>query len=153
MVLLGSSPAEGAFGVPPLDASYELRPSRHVAFAAPAVPLAEGFENGWLCTGYTLLPPGDTGVVELYTYWRVGLDYAPPPPRPVEALAGTPLPLKLFSHLLGPDGSVLAGDDLAEVHARDEETARRAAEQVLHAYAIGDEAPPERGVLLDVIDG
>jgi pyrimidine-nucleoside phosphorylase len=48
---------------------------------------------------------------------------------------------------------VLAGDDLAEVHARDEESARRAADAVLAAYALGDEAPPPRGVLLEIIGG
>ena len=48
---------------------------------------------------------------------------------------------------------VLAGDDLAEVHARDEDAARSAAEQVLAAYELGDEAPPERGVLLEVLEG
>jgi pyrimidine-nucleoside phosphorylase len=47
--------------------------------------------------------------------------------------------------------TVLAGDDLAEVHARDEATAAAAVEAVLAAYSLGDEAPPVRGILLDVI--
>jgi pyrimidine-nucleoside phosphorylase len=47
--------------------------------------------------------------------------------------------------------TVLAGDDLAEVHARDDAAAERAAAAVLAAYAIGDEAPPERGILLEVV--
>jgi pyrimidine-nucleoside phosphorylase len=47
--------------------------------------------------------------------------------------------------------TVLAGDDLAEVHARDEEAARRAAAAVLAAYEIGDDAPSDRGILLDVV--
>jgi pyrimidine-nucleoside phosphorylase len=47
--------------------------------------------------------------------------------------------------------TVLAGDDLAEVHARDEEAARRAAAAVLAAYEIGDDAPPDKGILLDVV--
>ena len=46
---------------------------------------------------------------------------------------------------------VLAGDDLAEIHARDAAAAEAAATAVLAAYAIGDEAPPERGILLDVV--
>jgi pyrimidine-nucleoside phosphorylase len=46
---------------------------------------------------------------------------------------------------------VLAGDDLAEVHARDDASTERAAAAVLAAYEIGDEAPPERGILLDVV--
>ena len=47
--------------------------------------------------------------------------------------------------------TVLAGDDLAEVHARDDASAAAAVEAVLAAYEIGDEAPPERGILLDVV--
>ena len=47
--------------------------------------------------------------------------------------------------------TVLAGDDLAEVHARDDAAAERAAAAVLAAYEIGVDAPPERGILLDVM--
>ena len=47
--------------------------------------------------------------------------------------------------------TVLAGDDLAEVHARDDAAAERAVEAVRAAYEIGSEAPPERGILLDVM--
>ena len=46
---------------------------------------------------------------------------------------------------------VLAGDDLAEVHARDEATAAAAVEAVLAAYTIADAAPPPVGILLDVV--
>jgi len=47
--------------------------------------------------------------------------------------------------------TVLAGDDLAEVHARDDTSAEQAAEAVLAAYELGSEAPSERGILLDVM--
>ncbi len=47
--------------------------------------------------------------------------------------------------------TVLAGDDLAEVHARDDAAADRAVDAVLAAYEIGSEAPPERGIVLDVM--
>jgi pyrimidine-nucleoside phosphorylase len=47
--------------------------------------------------------------------------------------------------------AVLAGDDLAEVHARDEASAAAAVEAVLAAYTIADAAPPERGIVLDVL--
>jgi pyrimidine-nucleoside phosphorylase len=47
--------------------------------------------------------------------------------------------------------TVLVGDDLAEVHARDEASARAAAEAVLAAYEVGDAPPRERGILLDVV--
>ena len=43
------------------------------------------------------------------------------------------------------------GDEIAEVHARDEQTAERAAAAVLAAYEIGEDAPPERGIVLDVV--
>ena len=48
--------------------------------------------------------------------------------------------------------TVLAGDDLAEVHARDDESARRAVAAVLAAYEIDDNAPVDHGILLDVVD-
>ncbi len=47
--------------------------------------------------------------------------------------------------------AVLAGDDLAEVHAQDEVSAEIAADAVLAAYTIADEAPGARGVVLEVI--
>jgi pyrimidine-nucleoside phosphorylase len=47
--------------------------------------------------------------------------------------------------------TVLEGDDLAEVHARDEASAARAVEAVLRAYTVADEAPAEHGILLDVV--
>jgi pyrimidine-nucleoside phosphorylase len=47
--------------------------------------------------------------------------------------------------------SVEAGQVLADVHARDEESAGRAAEAVLGAYEITDEEPRPHGILLDVV--
>ena len=47
--------------------------------------------------------------------------------------------------------AVAKGDVLAEVHARDEESATAAVESVLGAYAVGDEAPGPHGILLDVV--
>jgi pyrimidine-nucleoside phosphorylase len=47
--------------------------------------------------------------------------------------------------------SVAAGDVLAEVHARDDESARGAAAAVQAAYAIGAGVPHEHGILLDVV--
>ncbi len=49
--------------------------------------------------------------------------------------------------------SVSAGDTLAEIHARDEPSAATAIDDVLAAYEIAEEAPTERGVILDVITG
>jgi pyrimidine-nucleoside phosphorylase len=46
---------------------------------------------------------------------------------------------------------VAAGDVLAEVHARDDASAAEADAAVLAAYALGDAAPPERGIVLDVV--
>ena len=43
------------------------------------------------------------------------------------------------------------GDVLAEVHTRDDESGAEAVAAVLAAYELGDEPPPERGILLDVV--
>jgi pyrimidine-nucleoside phosphorylase len=43
------------------------------------------------------------------------------------------------------------GEPLAEVHARDDASASTAVREVLDAYELGDEAPPERPILLDVL--
>ena len=47
--------------------------------------------------------------------------------------------------------TVIAGDDLAEVHARDQDAADRTASAVLAAYELGDEAPASTDVLLEVV--
>ena len=47
--------------------------------------------------------------------------------------------------------TVETGQVLADVHARDDESAARAVEAVAAAYEIGDEATPVHGILLDVI--
>ena len=46
---------------------------------------------------------------------------------------------------------ISSGDILAEVHARDEPSAAAAADEVLEAYEVADEAPRERNVILDVL--
>jgi pyrimidine-nucleoside phosphorylase len=46
---------------------------------------------------------------------------------------------------------VAAGDVLAEVHARDEGSAAEAEAEIFAAYKLGDERPPKRGIVLDVI--
>jgi hypothetical protein len=46
---------------------------------------------------------------------------------------------------------VTGGDVLAEVHARDEASASKAAREVLAAYDIGNDQPQARSILLDVI--
>ncbi len=47
---------------------------------------------------------------------------------------------------------VEGGQPLAEVHARDDEAAERAAVAVRAAFELGDGPPPERPVLMDVIE-
>jgi pyrimidine-nucleoside phosphorylase len=44
-----------------------------------------------------------------------------------------------------------AGETLAQVHARDEASARTALEEVAAAYAVAPEPPPERPLILDVV--
>jgi pyrimidine-nucleoside phosphorylase len=46
---------------------------------------------------------------------------------------------------------VSAGEPLADVHARDGDTAEKAKQEVLAAYELGEEPPPPRKVVLDVI--
>jgi pyrimidine-nucleoside phosphorylase len=47
--------------------------------------------------------------------------------------------------------AVRKGEPLAEIHARDEPSARRASEEVLAAYAIGDGVPDTRPIVLETI--
>jgi len=47
--------------------------------------------------------------------------------------------------------TIASGDTLAEIHARDESSAAAAADEILAAYEVADEAPRERNVILDVI--
>jgi pyrimidine-nucleoside phosphorylase len=46
---------------------------------------------------------------------------------------------------------VTAGEVLAEVHARDEESAQQAASEVLAAYTIADESPSPRPIVLETL--
>jgi pyrimidine-nucleoside phosphorylase len=46
---------------------------------------------------------------------------------------------------------VATGEPIAEIHARDESSARRAGERLLAAFEIGEEPGPAQGVVLDVI--
>jgi len=112
-VLLLSAAGSPGLGLPPAAGDFELRLSGLPAQDQPGVPLQVYFQNGWQCYGYTLRlgPAGSGQALTLVTYWRVGPGYVPPAPRPVDVLSGTPLPFKFFSHLLRPDGSLLAGDD------------------------------------------
>ena len=48
---------------------------------------------------------------------------------------------------------VASGDTVAEVHARDEAGAEAAIAEILAAYELGDEVPPEQGVILELITG
>jgi pyrimidine-nucleoside phosphorylase len=47
--------------------------------------------------------------------------------------------------------SVERGEALAQVHARDDESAARAAEELLAAYEFGAEQPEQRSIVLDVV--
>ena len=47
--------------------------------------------------------------------------------------------------------TIASGDTLAEIHAHDEPSATAAADEVLAAFEVADEAPRERSVILDVI--
>jgi pyrimidine-nucleoside phosphorylase len=47
--------------------------------------------------------------------------------------------------------AVATGEPIAAMHARDEASAARAGDEVLAAYAFGDEAPPARPIVLETI--
>jgi pyrimidine-nucleoside phosphorylase len=47
--------------------------------------------------------------------------------------------------------AVTTGEVLAEVHASDDASAQQAESEVLAAYELGDEAPPERPIVLETI--
>jgi pyrimidine-nucleoside phosphorylase len=47
--------------------------------------------------------------------------------------------------------AVEAGDVLARVHARDDESAQTAEAEVLAAYELGDEPPAERPIVLETL--
>jgi thymidine phosphorylase len=47
--------------------------------------------------------------------------------------------------------AVSAGEPLADVHARDADTAEKAKQEVLAAYELGEAPPPPRKVVLDAI--
>jgi pyrimidine-nucleoside phosphorylase len=47
--------------------------------------------------------------------------------------------------------AVAAGEPIAAMHARDEASAARAGDEVLAAYAFGDEAPPASPIVLETI--
>ena len=46
---------------------------------------------------------------------------------------------------------IAAGEQLFEVHARTEEAAAEAAEELERAYVVSDDPPPERSVVIDVV--
>nr|MDQ3822880.1 pyrimidine-nucleoside phosphorylase [Actinomycetota bacterium] len=56
----------------------------------------------------------------------------------------------IVCHVKRGDG-VRAGDVLAEVHARDDESAAAAAAELLSAYELGDGAPDARPIVLETI--
>jgi len=116
LVLLRASAEPAAFG-PSLDGEpAALSLTRLPSESQPAFPMTADFANGWRCAGYTIeRHAGEPPSLRLITYWRIGEGFIPPAPRPVEVLSGTPLPLKLFSHLLSPEGAVLTGEDRLDV--------------------------------------
>jgi hypothetical protein len=134
-VLLSRWAYPSRFAQLPDDAGYTLAAAPLAAHAAPDVALDAAFDNGWTCTGYTL-ERGEAGLT-LYTYWRVEADYTPPAPRPVEVLAGTPLPLRFFAHLLNPDGTVRAGGDRLDV----DPATLRAGDTFVQVFAL--DMPPD----------
>ncbi|MCC7362404.1 MAG: glycosyltransferase family 39 protein [Anaerolineales bacterium] len=109
-VFLSAEALPSRFAQLPSGAGYALLTA---PLAPPAVPLDAAFANGWTCYGYTA--ERAAAGLTLSTYWRVTGAYTPPAPRPVDVLAGTPLPLRFFAHVLKPDGALLVGGDRLDV--------------------------------------
>jgi 4-amino-4-deoxy-L-arabinose transferase-like glycosyltransferase len=107
VLLRESAMGEGGSGLPPLPTPFEIRPADQLP--EPDVPMPASFENDWTCTGYTLAR--DPMQLSLHTFWTVGPGYAPPPPRPIEHLAGSPIPLRIFAHFVSVEGVYLTGGD------------------------------------------
>jgi 4-amino-4-deoxy-L-arabinose transferase-like glycosyltransferase len=115
-ILRESAPLGNAFGERGLDGAYALRSTLYSARGyQPAVEVSATFRNGWSCLGYTLAGYPDALHPQLTVYWRIGENFIPPPARPIELLSGTSIPLRIFSHVLWPDGTALTGDDRLDV--------------------------------------
>lgn len=116
VILRESAPMGDAFGERDFVGAYALQSTLYSSRGyQPAVALSATFTNGWSCLGYTLASYPDTQHRQLIVYWRIEENFVPPPPRPIEQLSGTPSPLRIFSHILNPDGTVLVGDDRLDI--------------------------------------
>jgi 4-amino-4-deoxy-L-arabinose transferase-like glycosyltransferase len=115
VLMRATAPAEGEFGQAPLEAAFAIRTTGYVRGIFPETALTASFANGLTCFGYTLRRDPTPLTLRLYTFWRADAAFTPPLPRPIEVLAGTPIPLKIFSHLLDPEGAYLLGDDRLDV--------------------------------------
>jgi hypothetical protein len=114
-VLLRAEAGPTRFGPTPAPGGFWLGSTRLAApESGPESALSAPFANGWTCLGYSLRA-GRPNTITLHTYWRVEEHYAPPAARPVEALSGTPLPLKFFAHALDAAGALRAAADRLDV--------------------------------------
>lgn len=115
-LLRESAPMGEAFGERSFEGAYAIRSTLYSSRGyQPAVEVSAMFSNGWLCLGYTLAGFPSAQQPQLTVSWRVGENFTPPAPRPIEILSGTPIPLRIFSHILNPDGTLLMGDDRLDV--------------------------------------
>lgn len=115
-ILRESAPMGEAFGERTFDGAYALRSTLYSNRGyQSAVAMSATFVNGWSCLGFTLAGFPSAQQPQLTVYWRIGEASTPPPPRPIELLSGTPIPLRIFSHILNPDGTLLTGDDRLDV--------------------------------------
>ncbi len=115
-ILRESAPMGDAFEGRSFEGAYTLQSTLYSAQGyQPEVSQSATFSNGWSCLGYTLADAPDAQHPQLTVYWRIGENFIPLAPRPIEILSGTPIPLRIFSHILHPDGTVLAGDDRLDV--------------------------------------
>lgn len=115
-LLRESAPMGEAFGERSFEGAYAIRSTLYSSRGYhSAAQVSATFSNGWSCLGYTLAGYPSAQQPQLTLYWRIGQDFIPPAPRPIERLSGTPIPLRIFSHVLNPDGTLLTGDDRLDV--------------------------------------
>jgi 4-amino-4-deoxy-L-arabinose transferase-like glycosyltransferase len=103
---------------PPLDGrAFVFVPPPAVATSESGAFPEAAFENGLVLVGYWATR--DTAAIRLVTQWRVDAGYQAPPSRSLAVLTAQDVPLRIFTHLLGADGALLAGDDRFDLDPAD----------------------------------
>jgi hypothetical protein len=103
--------AEWAVVFPPEPATYLFPLAEWQKDSPPQDPVVVEFANGLIFEGW------DDRAQEIVAHWRVGGTYRIEEPVMGSSVASPPFPAFVFVHLIGPDGSNLAGSDRFDVDA------------------------------------